>query len=208
MQVYDGFEDGFYLWNNEGEVTVPNGWHPDWAHDDGLVRPEFKPETGRVFNGDIAAKMCHRFSTWQGVLYRQVKVSIGSPLDLFAHFKAFTTEPKGGLQGKIGLDPYGGADFRAETVEWSGEWGQWQDDKPETDWYQLEVATTAKASVVTVFLSAKVHFAANTSAAFWDSVVVHAEGDEPEPPTPPSGEFDWERLARGYEALAAVLRGG
>jgi hypothetical protein len=161
-----------------------------------------------VFNGDIAAKMCHRFSTWQGVLYRQVKVSIGSPLDLFAHFKAFTTEPKGGLQGKIGLDPYGGADFRAETVEWSGEWGQWQDDKPETDWYQLEVATTAKASVVTVFLSAKVHFAANTSAAFWDSVVVHAEGDEPDPPTPPSGEFDWERLARGYEALAGVLRGG
>ena len=211
MAVIDSFESGFNRWHDEGEVTVPNGWTPDWLQGDGLVRPEFKPETDRVYDGATAAKMCHRFSTWVGVLYRQVPAQLAGPFTMSAYFKAFTTSnPTGALQGRIGVDLHGGPDFRAESVLWSDEWGQWQDERSETDWHQFMVDGIAQASVVTVFLAARVHYAANTSAAFWDKVFIDAAGDVPEPPVPPppGGEFDWDRYARGLKAFAAVCRGG
>ena len=210
MQIIDSFETGFYRWHDEGEITVPNGWLPGWREVGDLKRPEYKPDATpiHVFDGSVSAKMTHRFTKFDGVLYRVFSnIQPGGRVDAFAHFKAFT-EPKGGLAGRIGIDPTGGTDFTGGDVLWGDWWGQYQGDWANDKWHQLSATAMAQNTAVTVFLHARQDYAVNVTAAHWDAFILNAAGTEPEPPLPPpGGEFDWERLARAHEAFAAVARG-
>ena len=211
MQIFDSFESGFYRWNNEGEVTAPNGWTPAWVDASGWVRPEYKPDPTpeHVFDGSVSAKMTHRFTKFDGLLYRTYGgIQPGSRVDIAAHFKAYSN-PKGGLAGRIGIDTTGGTDF-TDGVLWGDWWGQYQSDWSNEAWHQLTAWATAQSTSITVFLQARQDYPVNVTAAFWDAFTLYSEGTEPEPPTPPpsGGEFDYERLARAHEAFAAVCRDG
>jgi len=210
MQIIDSFETGFYRWNDEGEVTVPNNWHPDWVENSDTKRPEYKPDPTpeHVYDGSVSSKMTHRHVKFDGILYRVFEdVMPGSRVDVQCYFKAYS-DPKGGLAGRVGIDPMGGTDFR-EGVLWGDFWGQYQGDWSNSTWHKLTASTIAQSTKVTVFLEARQDWGVNVTAAHWDAFLLQAQSNVPEPPIPPpGGEFDWERLARAHEAFAAVLRGG
>ncbi len=209
LQIFDSFESGFYRWHDDGEVTVPNGWTPAWVDAPGWVRPEYKPDPTpeHVFDGSVSAKMTHRFTKFDGILYRTFSgIQPGSRVDVAAHFKAYSN-PKGGLAGRIGIDTTGGTDFTGGVL-WGDWWGQYQKDWNNEAWHQLTAWATAQNTSITVFLEARQDYPVNVTAAFWDAFTLYSEGDEPEPPVPPGGEFDWDKYARGLEAFAAVCRGG
>ncbi len=213
------FEDGFQPHNGIAEVQVPSGWSPDWSDTQGQsapnVRPEYRPETNpdHVYTGKTSAKLTHRFACFDAVLYLQLPVTPGDKITLTAHVQLLTERPgennqRGGLAAQVGIDPHGHTDFTQPTVEWGNWWGQYQDDWTATAWRQLTCTTIAQADAVTVYLRAKVDYAVNVIAAFWDAVTVTADTGNPLPPGDPGQGIpsDLTTIAEALEQHAAQLR--
>lgn len=195
--ITDSFEKGFYLWHGEGEMTVPNEWHPDWEQGEERKRPEFKPDPTpeHVHHGSVSAKMAHRHVKFDGFLYRTFSdILAGGRVDVEVFFKAFS-DPKGGLAGRVGIDPTGGIDFSSPEVVWGDFWGQYQDDWSNETWHKLTVSSLARAARITVFLEARQDWGVNVTAAHWDSFTMVAAGGE----QPPPGGSD-------LEAIRAIVR--
>lgn len=205
MQVVfsEGFEHGnFPPYEGQTHLLVPEGWDPDWipGAKPGPVRPEIQPEDAErgdrgIHTGRYGIKLCHAYSFFDGVLHRQVQVAGG----VRSQARGWTTaESGGGLGCRIGIDPTGGTDFRADTVQWSDWWGT---DYPEFDsyvWRQLStpVVDAGPEGLVTIFLRVVCRHAVQVNAGFWDDVELLAEGSPtppptPPPPTPPPGSRRW-----------------
>jgi len=218
MQIHDGFEDGFYNQDGIGPLRIPKQWRAIWwegNRDTGrgvkyFNRPEYaqKYQTQEVQWGDYCANVFGASKVHNAVLMRGF--NIGSGKQVSAEVMSMIVGNKGnGHEMRIGIDPSGGLDMDSAGIVWGGWYSTFMDQFVERAWVRQTVATESEGDWVTVFLHSRNIYYDVWSHAHWDEFVLTYEGDTPTPPTPVEpGEFDWERLARGYEALAAVLRGG
>lgn len=84
---------------------------------------------------------------------------------------------------RLGIDPEGGLDHEAESIEWSSWWGQDNPDWESEKYHEFSIALQAPSDYVTVFLYSHSRFAGSTVAAYWDDVLIEqdVEGPDPEP---------------------------
>ena len=181
--LHDGFEGEFRDFAGIGELTVPVGWTPVWTQgtEPGVDhRPECDRETVRVFDGSSAAKMFSTHASHTGALARRIQVQAGTMIRATAYGATFGIPAGHAL--RLGIDPEGGLDYDAGSVEWSSWWGQYnkEDWEPEK-YHEFSVAVQAPYDFVTVFLFSHSDYKASTVAAYWDEVTVQQEGDAPGP---------------------------
>ena len=178
---------------NVGELKVQEGWEPFWLWQgedpedpSKLRRPEYFVSHGDDPDdpGDFCQAVQTTFSTTDCCVWRQYTTQPGATL--LATVKAMLDSESGAQNGtQMGIDPLGGTDMHAGSVEWS----EWLGQDPETDkkWQTLTLGDAiAQSTKVTVFLRAKTDYAKN-SATHWDDFLLQADIGSPEPPDPPEG---------------------
>jgi len=190
--IVDGFEDGFYTYNGEGEMTCPMGWFPVWVDDprDGVLdRPEWKPAgTAQVRTGTGAVAIHSRYSTIDGALVRTYEVEPGS--ELTASVWMLKTEDASGHSMQIGIDPTGGTLITSGNVVWSEWYSQHMPDYAVNKWRPRTVEAVAESNLITVFLRSKVDVAVNSSNAHFDDFALTVDEPETEPEPEPEPEPD------------------
>jgi hypothetical protein len=197
----DGFENGFYDYGGQGELTCPVEWSPDWDEGgDGefpFVRPEYDAKDANlghteVYAGRYSAAFFTVHARHNAVLWRRINVFPGTAVRAQAmtmiESRNNDSSATGGMGCRVGIDPAGGTDFRAEHVIWSEWWSVHRDDFEQREWYQLEVGgdfgAIATSNYVTVFLYQHTDFPADINAGHWDNVEVdgYKEGGTIPPP--------------------------
>ena len=191
-----GFEDGkFPPYAGQEHLLIPEGWHPDWVQGDkpGPVRPETQPEDKErgdrgIHTGRYGFKICHAYSFFDGVIYRRVPAFKGKDYQLAAWA---TAESQGGLQCRVGIDPTGGNNFRADVVQWGEGWGTDYEGFQPYSWRKLSTPKVcATGDYVTIFLNVRCRDAVQVNAGFFDDIELLAATDEtPTPPTPVTGGY-------------------
>jgi hypothetical protein len=187
-----GFDEGFYNFENVAEVSVPINWRPWWKQgtdketkDGFFKRPEFKPELQRVRSGRSGIKWFTTFSTHLAGIYTQVAVPKGAPLIFKAwgqYWSEHTDGSGGALMLSIGIDPTGSINPMGNSIVWGEPLGQ--NTSPKWDgstWRELQVAATAQAETVTLFLRSQCEWRAKHNDAYWDDVALYAQVDTPQP---------------------------
>jgi hypothetical protein len=188
----DGLEEGGvpYDVENPPAITVPKGWFADWDTDpqDGVLdRPEChmkdrnagQPE---VRTGRYAATMFKPWATYRGVFGITVPARLGDLIAMSAWAYA-DTSMDAGFGMRIGIDPYGGNDFRSSDVKWSKWWDTNHPDEFQNEtWKELTVTAYALASEVTLYLFASTDWATQKGGnAIWDDVTLYNMAEDPEP---------------------------
>jgi hypothetical protein len=159
-----------------GEVTVAEGWQPyynAWHR-----RPEWTQyqQFQKVFG---------TFSIIRAGVYQRVSVGIGDLLTLVV--RACFTSEGAGVALRVGIDPYGGADFQSKEIIW----GMWQGETspPPAYWEggldnprTLSIENVEpEAPYVTLFCHIENLYAGKDESVFWDQAMLYKEGDGPGP---------------------------
>jgi hypothetical protein len=175
------FEEGFYDYQGIGELTCPNDWKPQWVQGPGqgvLHRPEYDAkdrEKGHpeVRTGRYAANFFTVFATHDGCLYRRFRVGAGKLVRATVwcmNVSRSRDGTDGGHGMRIGIDPTGGQDHTALTVEYGEWWSSYMSDWKEREWRKVEVQTISQSDDITVFLHAKCDYPADINASHWDDL--------------------------------------
>ena len=206
------FNEGFYRWNDEGEMTCPRDAFPAWAHttEPGVLhRPEYKPKDTTIGQPEVltppyAAGFFWIHSTGDGALVFEVPVAIGAAVEAEVQCMGVGV---GGMAIGISVEPVVAGPHEPDyldnlEVNW-GEW--WSSDVPdwnEREWRKvISVQRFATHDRVWVLLRGKARDAMPFFGAHWDDLVVLAD-EEPIPPDPGDGGD----LAAKIRASAAALR--
>ena len=225
MKVFykTSFDDGFYDYQDIGELTCPSGWTPKWLESGGgqgvLHRPEYdlkdtKLGQPEVRTGRYAANFFTVHSTHDGCLVRKFAVGAGNPVRAIVWCMNVTFDQDGSHGGhgmRIGIDPTGGEDHAGENVVYSDWWSSHMAEWKERVWKKLAVETVSQADEITVFLHAKNDYPVDISASHWDDFVlkVGEKGELPEPDQPDSlTPSELEKLIRRIvrEELAKLTK--
>jgi hypothetical protein len=200
----DGFESGFYDYQDEGELTCPNGWVPDWDEGGGgefpYARPEYDAKDANlghteVYEGRYSAGFQTVHARHNAVLWRRGNVFPGTAVRARAmtmiESRNNDNDADGGMGCRVGIDPTGGTDFRADRVVWSPWWAVYDPDFKQREWVQLEVGgdfgAIATENYVTIFLYQHTDHPADINAGHWDSVELDGYRDGGTTP-PPGGD--------------------
>ena len=195
------FNEGFYAFDGISELTCPNEWTPAWKWDpeEGkLDRPEYKPkdrDAGQpeVRTGRFAANFYTVHATHNACLYRKFTVGQSSLVKAGVWCMGVTHDAQGGGGGlgmRIGIDPTGGTDHTAPTVQYSLYWSSHLPDWREREWRKREIEATAQADEITVFLHAQCDWPVDINASHWDDFELEATGSTPAPGPQPEPEPD------------------
>ncbi|MBN1639943.1 MAG: hypothetical protein JXA09_01815 [Anaerolineae bacterium] len=208
------FEEGFYDYQGIGELTCPNGWTPRWVRGPAggiLHRPEYAPKDRHlghpeVHTGRYAAGFYTVYATHDACLYRKFRVGAGKLVRASA-WCMNVTHSAGGRDGghgmRVGIDPTGGEDHTALSVEYGGWWSSYLPEWRERAWHEVGVETVSEGDVVTLFLHAKCDYAADINASHWDDVKLEvAEGT----PVPPLQDARYPSLEQIEEVVRRVFR--
>ena len=190
--LHDSFEGAWYYWDGKSEVYVPDSWQPYWRPRtiwDGqgyYFRPEYKRTTRpeRVWDGGVAAQWFNTYANHIAGLWRRVYVGEGQAVRASAWAMAWSSafdDPEvswgGSYRLAIGVDPTGGTDPWAATIEWSepGLPGRRVHDA----WAYLSVVTQAQGEYVTVYLRGDAEWPVKHNDAYFDDVWVTYLDDVP-----------------------------
>jgi hypothetical protein len=186
VTINDGFENGFYAYQGEGELTCPTGWTPVWQDDPQvgiLDRPEFKPAgAAQIRNGSGAVAIHSRYQTINGAIVRSFNVDTGAAVQ--ASVWMMKEGEEGGHAMRIGIDPTGGTLITSGGIIWSEWYSQYSNDWSAGDWRQRDVGAVAQSNIVTVFLQSRLDVAVDGSHAHFDDCVIQIEGYVPPDPDP------------------------
>ena len=195
-----GFEEGFSQ-RGAGEVEVANGWVPWWVQGTPdqtevgyLRRPEYKPETARLYGyrrvhgGDYAQKYFTTYSTHVAGIYQQVSVRQGYRVTFSIWVQVWSSsgdnpdaiKDDGDYKVSIGIDPTGGVDGSSPNEDWSAP------AKEYNHWMQLQVTAVARSATVTVFIRGAPLYRVKHNDSYWDDASVVASAPPLPPPTPPT----------------------
>ena len=174
-----------------GEVTVAYGWQPYYTPQTAGDPPwkHRRPEWTRFQNWQ---KVFGTSGTIQAGVFQRVPVEVGDLLTLVV--RACFTSDRAGVALRVGLDPYGGTDFRSDEVQWGG-WqgetstgaGHWLGGLEDPRYLSVE-NVEVEAPYVTLFLHIENLYAGKDESAFWDSTTLYREGEGPPPgPGPEPG---------------------
>lgn len=203
-----GFEEGPYLYNNIGELKLPNSWEP-WYVDEGDQDPAWKnprPEYNmcgepiRVRSGSYSLQYGKRWSThWAGARQRVGGITPGSRVRftiwgyMYAHPPEWSPDQQpGNLHMRIGIDPTGGTDPFAGHIVWSPEASPLAlGTGSGAPWHQFVVEAVAGADAVTVFVYSNPESPMDALAVQWDdaSLTLLEPPTQTPPPPPPTATY-------------------
>ncbi len=186
------FEEGSYVYNNDGDQRVPNGWLPWWTSPvtNGCYnsKPHYEIETHppHVKEGSAAARYYTSYSSHKGGLMQQVSATPGVTYQFSIYGFAWSTNtpivdtPSTAYTKLwVGIDPTGGTDGNAASVVWSPENAQ-------MDTYGLfTVQAKATSSKITVFTRSRPDWCMARNDSFWDAASLVATSGTTAPPTQP-----------------------
>lgn len=158
--------------------TAPQGWTL-WV---GGGSPEAFPHNDRVqvLDGEVSWNIHQGYVAFTVAGYQRVGgLSQGDALEMSAYGWAYTcndtatscvipdapyrrSDPSAGVSMKVGIDPTGGTDPYAATVQWSGS------AAPYDQWARLSVSAAAQGDTVTVFLFASQQTGLALNNVYWD----------------------------------------
>ncbi|MEW5988660.1 MAG: hypothetical protein AB1791_18690 [Chloroflexota bacterium] len=160
----------FYPFRHERGQTTAAGWAPWWLPKSEATepRPGYRP---LALDGRLTQQVRLPRGVQVAGLYQQAAVVKGDAYVFSAEGREW---PAGagpaGLQLQIGLDPLGGLDPTSPVVLWSKVVG------PAMEWQSLQLAVTAQAAVVTVYLKTIGSPPASEQAAGWRNARLEATG--------------------------------
>lgn len=186
--LVNGDFEGEYL-DAPPSSRLATGWNRWWIQgtQPGINHePEYKEEyiwanSIMVYHGDFAQKYFNNFATHTGGIYQRVPVPVGSVVRFSIWVRVWSSdcsdpcytplEPcrpdvsnnsNGEYRVAIGIDPTGGTDGMAESVEWTPLVERYD------EWFKLEITTTAQAGAVTVFTQGTAKWPVANNFSFWD----------------------------------------
>ena len=210
---YSAREDPYDPKGVDSNLMVAHGWGfnyvPRLPHEGEDVnrRPEWGEWQGMQ-------KMFATFGTTKAVMLQYVRVDPGDILSLEA--RARYSSDGAGLALRCGIDPEGGTDFRAGSVQWGawqGETAKGDDHWPNPGAGEISAPRTlicdgveATGGFVTIFLRLENLYAGKDVSAFWMQAKLFKEGVIVDP-DPPEGDGDDARaISEGFAELAEAIR--
>lgn len=160
--------------------TVPQGWNL-WV---GAGAPEAFPHTDRlqVLDGEVAWNVKQGYTAFTAAGYQRVGgLQAGETVTLTGFGWVYTcndtttsciisdppyrrSDPSAGAVIKVGIDPTGGTDPNAATVQWSAS------ASPYDQWAQMNVSAAVTADAVTVFLYMSQAKGLALNNVYWDKI--------------------------------------
>jgi LysM repeat protein len=157
--------------------TVPQGWNL-WV---GAGEPNALPHNDplQVLDGAVAWSIKQSGTVFTAAGYQQVAVEAGATLRASAWGRVYTcndaittcaisdapyhrSDPSAGATLRVGIDPAGGTDPLAASVQWSAAIA------PYDQWFEMSVTAAAQDSAVTVFLYMTQTQGLVLNEAYWD----------------------------------------
>lgn len=173
-----GFEGPYEPYAGTEEFKVPEGWIPwhfEWSDTD--FPPEFKPATApywnRIHGGERALQYFKSWGTYTAGIYQKLPSVPGVKLRFTVYGQAWSRDDSGGCPAgescnpadmgmRVGIDPAGGSNPRADTVEWSAR------QSPTRGWALFSVDATTEADFVTVFTWSSPNEPRHNQDTYWD----------------------------------------
>jgi hypothetical protein len=196
------------------------GWTPFWrSHDPadpGYIykMPEYKPATTafsdppRVRSGEKAQQYFTFFATHQAGFYQRVAVQSGAAycFQIWGHSwsaqdddDAYSGPEDGELYQQVGIDPWGGVDWRSPNVVWGPARIQY-------DAYGLfSVCGQATSDHLTVFVLSEPLWAVKHNDVYWDDASLALAPDEPASLQPASLRFLADRAQPVSETVEVTV---
>lgn len=169
-----------------------------------MVLPECKcVHLGAPQNLGWVWKAFSSYSTHRYALGRRVAVPMGCQVELLAWVWSWSSEGddpmvsvNGSYRTRIGVDPFGGTDWRSPDIVWSHEEpGRKVMDKL----IRHEVVTAAEAGKITLWLWGDSEWRVKHNDAYWSGAWLYLSGDTP----PPTGDLE-QRVAQLEQDVAAL----
>lgn len=145
------FEDGFSEWGNPYGDRCPgsglaNGWNAFTTRDQfGSSCFNQTVWQGNVNSGQSAQEITFAYVGVQAGIFKSAPSTPGHRYSVSAFMKREFSPAK--LELALGLDPTGGADWQAPSVQWF----PWDEDKDDA-WAKTEETITAAAESMTIFI--------------------------------------------------------
>lgn len=207
------FNGGFREVGDVAELKVADGWDPWWQTMD--TRPEYKLALAseypyRVFEGRAAQQWFTSYATHTAGI-RQLVTGLPADVELVfqCQVQAWTRikagDPRksdGRYRVRIGIDPYGSTDPESKDIVWS------DTIQPYDLYYLLQVRCTSKSDRAMLWIWGQPEWPGTDNNCYVDAAELYYQVDENGGGAEPGGSFDWERLARAFEAAAQELRNG
>ena len=171
------FEEGFYPYRNEDDLTVGIGWAP-WWQDPRPGMPRWKNQKPACAPAELDGQIVQQISTPYGThvagLWQQVPAAPGNRYELSIDVQAWSSEedtPGRSSDGsdvnlRIGLDPTGGLDPTSPLIEWS------EAVQALDRWVTLRLTTQAEAAIITVYLSSAPSLPKRQQIVYWRSAAL------------------------------------
>ena len=189
------FEEGSYVYNNDGDQRVPTAWLPWWVSppkgDCNNFKPHYELEQHptHVVDGSTSARYYTAYSTHNGGLMQTVSVTPGAHYRFSIYGFAWSTDnpvvdtpSTSTTKMWAGIDPTGGTDGKSGSVIWSAE-------NDQMDHFNLfTVDAVAQSDHITVFTRNKPDWCVYRNDSFWDAaslVQVGGSTNPVQPTTPP-----------------------
>jgi uncharacterized protein YraI len=158
---------------------------PTWQN----IQPNGFPHTFNfVHSGPRSYNISRGWATFTAYIYQTVAVVPNTPVRAGA-FAYMQSHPS--AVARVGIDPTGGANPFAPTVIWTESY-----DK--NRWVQLELAATAQANFVTIFLFATQSQLNNPNDIYWDDAYLLGQAGNPnaaQPDAVPAAPVPTQQIA-------------
>ena len=195
------------------QLKMVSPWRAQWVQGDGTQGILYRPETDKITEakylppGAVAVqKVWTNYASHEAAIYQQTLAARGALIRFEINAYQQTSNPDNWGRAQAGIDPTGGTDMDADTVEWGEECAQqWNRH------VRLAAEAIAQGTTITVFARAGFQYPEKWCDTFWSlaSLASSVEPPPPEPPTPPAGEGEWvvDLLFGGIPVTGTVRRG-
>jgi len=220
MLANAGFENGFYKFQNIGELEVATGWEPWYLENvkspGGAVyhRPEYKPEKvgvgkGRVHSGTYGQKQFTTYSSHDGGLRQNIDTEKGKWYRFSAWVYVWSSEQDnadiskcpGRYRAMVGANPW--ADWaKADTTIW----GEEIIDKYD-QWMQVQVIFQAWHTRAALYTRGNPWYGPKHNDSYWDNielVQLVEPGTEPGPSVPVDSIYATLQIASIHNGIASA----
>ncbi len=180
-----GFE-GNYTGRGAADLNIPTAWQfthaespreYEWQN----LRPVAFPHVTapEVRGGGRSLNINRNYATFTAIVYQQASVPANISVRASAYAWVHTCDPdpstcgsdaSSGARVRIGIDPNGGTNPYAGSVDWSGF------EAPHDQWRQVSVRSQANGGTVTVFLYATQDTPKGLNQLYWDDAGLFVGG--------------------------------
>ena len=175
------------------QLKVISPWRVQWIEGDGtggiLYRPEVDKNTEAKYlpaGATVCQKVWTNHATHDAAIWQQSIAAKGALVRFEINAYQQTNNANNWGWARVGIDPTGGMDMLADTVEWGEQsaqrWGQH---------VRLAAEAIAQSNTITVFARAAWQYPERWCDTFWSlgDLASSGGGPGPEPPAPGEGAY-------------------